>query len=324
MSGATASADVGKPAPGRADARPESIQSYDFVRPACLSKEQTRTLQLLHESFAHRLAGILSPPLRMPLHIVPHPVRETPYSDFTSSLPEFIVSGSFRMSSECGNSLWVAGCDAALLMLDRLLGGAAKTLPDARWLTEIECTLMESVISKILGAYAATWRPLAELSWQVRSVASSPTFGHIALPTEIVGIASFCIEIGAATAAFSLCLPVVACEPVLGKLVLQHWLSAGRPQAADRPQASLSAELSEKQVTEVRVPVQAMLGGARMTLGEISRLSPGRVIRLDKGTSDEIEIIVGGKTKFFGRPGKAVGRLAVQVTREAAPGEGMR
>jgi len=45
---------------------------------------------------------------------------------------------------------------------------------------------------------------------------------------------------------------------------------------------------------------------------------------LDRATHDEVEIIVGGKSKFFGRPGKTDGRLAVQIIREAAPGEGMR
>jgi flagellar motor switch protein FliM len=34
---------------------------------------------------------------------------------------------------------------------------------------------------------------------------------------------------------------------------------------------------------------------------------------LDRATHDEVEIIVGGKSKFFGRPGKSDGRLAVQT-----------
>jgi len=306
------------PTTGGLAASPGSVQSYDFVRPACLSKEQIRTLQLVHEAFAHKLSGLLSPLLRLPVHLTPGPVREAAYADLTARLPEFVVTGTFRMSSECGTSLVTAGCDTALFMLDRLLGGAASALPQPRWLTEIECTLTENVFAKILGAYAGTWRPLADISGQVRSVTSAATLSHISLPTEIVCVADFSLEMGSATGAFSLCLPVIACEPVLGKLVLQHWLSAGRAQG--RP----SNELSEKQVTQVRVPVQAILGNTRLTLAEIARLNVGSIVRLDKGMHDEVEIIVGGKTKFFGRPGKTDGRLALQITREAAPGEGMR
>jgi len=300
------------------DAERSNVYSYDFVRPTCLSREQGRTLQLVHEAFSHKLAGVLSPPLRTPVHVTPGPLREATYADFVQQLPEFIVSATLRLSADCGTALLVAGCDTALFMLDRMLGGAASALPEARWLTEIECTLMEGVMSKVVGAYAATWRPLAEISGQVRSVTSSPTLSHIGLPAEIVCAADFSIETGSAVGSFSLCLPVVACEPVLGKLVLQHWLSAGRTSA--RP----AREFSERQVTQVRVPVQVMLGGVRLTLSEIVGLEVGDIVRLDKATHDEVEIIVGGKTKFFGRPGRTDGRLAVQVTREAAPGEGTR
>lgn len=318
MSGTTAGTNQRDPRASERQPHQGSVQNYDFVRPACLSKEQVRTLQLLHETFAHKLAGVLSPPLRLPVHVTPGPARETAYGDFTAALPEYIVAGTFRLSPECGGSLLVAGCDTALLMLDRLLGGAATAPPEPRWLTDIECTLMENVIAKILGAYAATWAPLAEVSGQVRSVTSGGTLTHIGLPTEIVCVADFSLEMQSATGAFSLCLPVVACEPVLGKLVLQHWLSAGRAPAHS------AHELSERQVAQVRVPVQAVLGSARVPLSRLARLSPGDVIRLDRATHDEVEIIVGGKSKFFGRPGKTDGRLAVQIIREAAPGEGMR
>jgi flagellar motor switch protein FliM len=305
--------------PGARDSRRGDIHSYDFVRPACLSKEQLRTLHLVHEFFAHRLAGVMSTPLRLSVHVTPTPVREMTYADFTAELPGFLVTGTFRMSSQCGPALLVAGCDTALFMLDRLLGGAATALPEPRWLTEIECTLMEGALGKILGAYAETWHPLAEVSSQLRAVTSSSMFSHVALPVDIVCMAQFSLEMGSATGAFSLCLPVIACEPVLGRLVLQHWLAAGRAQAEPSEQ-----ELSEQQVAQVRVPVQVMLGSARMTLGRISQLTVGNMVRLDKGANDEAEIIVGGRTKFFGRPGKTDGRLAVQITREAAPGEGTR
>ncbi len=318
MSGTAAARSGQQDAPHARDARRESVRSYDFVRPACLSKEQTRTLQLVHESFAHRLAGVLSPPLRLPVHVAPAPVREGPYGEFTAELPQCLVTGIFRMSSECGSALLATGCDTALFMLDRLLGGAAAELPEARWLTEIECTLMESVLGKIVGAYAETWRPLAATTGQMRAVTSAAMFSHVALPTDIVCVAPFALEMGSAKGSFTLCLPVIACEPALSKLVLQHWLASGRAAVG------LAEELPEEKVSQVRVPVQAVLGAARVSLAQIAGLRVGDVVRLDRGANGEAEIIVGGRTKFFGRPGRTDGRLAVQITREAAPGEGTR
>jgi flagellar motor switch protein FliM len=318
MSGISAKTNQHDPRAGANGRRSRDVHSYDFVRPACMAKEQGRTLQLVHESFAHKLAGVLSPPLRMPVHVTPAPARETTYADFTSELPAFLVTGVLRMTSECGPALVVAGCDTALFALDRLLGGGATALPEPRWLTEIECTLMEGVLNKLLGAYAETWRPLVEISGQVRAVTSSAMFSHVALPADIVCAAQFSLEMGSASGAFSLCLPIIACEPVLGELALQHWLASGRAQPG------VSDELPEQKVTQVRVPVQAILGGARLTLSQVARLKRGDIVRLDRGANDEAEIIVGGRTKFFGRPGRTDGRLAVQITREAAPGEGTR
>ena len=60
-------------------------QSYDFRRPSKFSKEQIRTLQVIHENYARILGNFLTAYLRVPVQIQLVSVSQVTYEEFVFS-----------------------------------------------------------------------------------------------------------------------------------------------------------------------------------------------------------------------------------------------
>ena len=79
--------------PSRAGpARPISYEVYDFRRPDKFSKDQLRTLQITHETFARLLASSLSGYLRTMVHIDLISVEQVPYDEYMRFLSSSILN----------------------------------------------------------------------------------------------------------------------------------------------------------------------------------------------------------------------------------------
>ena len=65
----------------------KKIKAYDFKRPDKFSKDQIRTLYMLHENFARLVNSYLSANLRTLIHINVASVDQLTYEEFIRSLP---------------------------------------------------------------------------------------------------------------------------------------------------------------------------------------------------------------------------------------------
>ena len=63
------------------------IRIYDFRRPNRFSKEQIRTLYMLHDNFSRLLSTFLATQLRTPTQVELVSVEEMTFDEFTRSVP---------------------------------------------------------------------------------------------------------------------------------------------------------------------------------------------------------------------------------------------
>ena len=118
----------------------KKIKNYDFFRPNRFSKEQIRTIEMIHENFARLLSTFLSAQLRTAVEVKLLSVQELSYDEFIRSLcPYRYGPGSTRGTGRGDASGVKPG--AGLWHLERLLGGK-ETSRKRRALTEIEQTII--------------------------------------------------------------------------------------------------------------------------------------------------------------------------------------
>ena len=88
-------------------------------------------------------------------------------------------------------------------------------------------------------------------------------------------------------------------------------------ETANSPRAASPAALASSALARIPVLVQVVLGGAKMAIADVSALSPGEIVRLDRRIGDPVDILVNGR--LFGRADIAVlegdePRFAISVT----------
>ncbi|MDR1702352.1 MAG: flagellar motor switch protein FliM, partial [Sporomusaceae bacterium] len=99
------------------------VKTYDFKRPDKFSKDQMRTLFMLHENFARLLNTYLSTNLRTIVQIDVASVDQLTYQEFIQSVPNPSVIGVFQMRPLKGNAILDINTNLMLSLIDRLFGG---------------------------------------------------------------------------------------------------------------------------------------------------------------------------------------------------------
>lgn len=299
-------ASVAKPSSGNA----LSYEVYDFRRPDKFSKEQLRTLQMLHETYA-RLAGTaLSAYLRCPINIDLISLEQVPYEEYLRSINKSVFS-VISIPPLSGEAALEVEFELVFAMIDRLLGGPGKTLDRAR-LTEIELPLMRSVTETMLQALKAAWEGVVVVNPAIESVETSAQFVQIAPPSDIVVSILFEVRMGDLRGAMSLCIPYMLLKPITAKLSAQKWFVA----SATRRQSGANRAALHSMIEESPLECSIQLGRTKLSVDEFLRLRAGDVLRLDQKSEKDLKMLVGGQAKYDGRPALNGNKLAFNITRK--------
>ncbi len=283
-------------------------ETYDFRRPDKLSKDQLRTLQMVHESFARLSTSALSAFLRTPVQVELMSVDQVPYEEYLRTVNESVFT-IVNLAPLSGQSLLEVEFTIAFAMIDRMLGGAGKPLTRTA-LTEIEKPLVSHLAEKMLSALRSAWESIVILHPKVEYVETSAQFINIVPPTDIVVTLLFEIRFGEHRGAMSLCIPYLLIKPLGTKLSGQKWVSSVHKKRSPKTRLLVANE-----IVKSRVECRAELGATTITVREFLSLKEGDVVRLEQRTDEDILLYVAGHPKFLGMPAKRGKHLAFRVSK---------
>lgn len=295
---------------------PKRVRQYDFRRPDKFSKDQIRTLQMIHENFIRPLQTYFAGRFRAMVQMVVGSVDQTTYAEFIRSISNPSVICPFSMSPLPGTCVMDVNPVVAFPMLDRLFGGPGGAVPQNRALTEIESSVIHGVIQGTLEAYSEAWRNISNFHIMPGNLETNPMFVQVAAPSEIVITVALDVRIGEHVGVITICLPHLTLEPILDKLSAHNWFKTQSREVRPADMVAL-----ESRVGVAKVSVVAELGRTELTVAEILDLGTGDVVMLDARLSDQVTVYVGNQPKFSGRPGRTHGRTAIEITGDAKKGD---
>ncbi|MEM4409758.1 MAG: flagellar motor switch protein FliM [Candidatus Caldarchaeum sp.] len=283
-------------------------ETYDFRRPDKLSKDQLRTLQMVHESFARLCTSALSAFLRTPVQVELMSVDQVPYEEYLRTINESVFN-VLNLAPLSGQSILEIEFTIAFAMIDRMLGGTGKPIQRTA-LTEIEKPLVIHLAEKMLSAFRNAWEAIVILHPRVEFVETSAQFINIVPPTDIVVTILFEIRFGEYRGAMSLCIPYLLIKPLGTKLSGQKWASTSHKKRSPHTRLLIASELVKS-----RVECRAELGTTTITVKELLSLKEGDTLRLEQRTDEDILFYVADHPKFLGTPSRRGNNLAFRVTR---------
>ncbi len=286
----------------------KKIRVYDFKRPNKFSKEQIHTIQAIHENYARLLVTYFSAYLRTVVQINVHSVEQLTYEEFIHSLPNPTILSIFKMNPLEGNAILEINPAITFTVIERLFGGQGQALDKVRDLTDIERVVVERVVNRSLDILKEAWDNIIQFNPKLEFIETNPLFTQVVSPTEMVVLVSFKARFGDNEGFINLCIPFLVLEPIIGKLTAHFWFAGTAKEITQE-----SIQRIQNRIAKATVNVSAILGRATIRLQELLELQPGDVILLDNKMKNPIEIMVGSKQKFVGRPGIIGSKTAVQI-----------
>ncbi|MDR1885545.1 MAG: flagellar motor switch protein FliM [Synergistaceae bacterium] len=291
------------------EAEEKPLKLYDFRRPDKFSKDQMRAIQMIHESFCRSLTTSLSTMVRSMVSVEVVAVDQLAYDEFIHSLVQPTVIGILEMYPLSGNAILEISNQLTFAIIDRLLGGKGEPLRKPRDLTDIERTVIERVIMKILEHLEESWSTVVDIRYRYETMESNPFFVQVCPGTDMVLLVTMKIQIGDIQGIMNFCIPYFVIEPLIDKLSSQQWFSSTGRKNAEGVRESLVERMNE-----VSVPLALELGHSIISLGDVIQMQAGDVVRLDGTVKDPLGLRVGNRVKYHSTPGVFKKNYAAQIT----------
>lgn len=285
------------------------IKIYDFKRPDKFSKEQIRTVQIMHETFSRLTTTSLSAQLRCMVQVHVASVDQLTYEEFIRSIPSPTTLAVINMDPLKGNAILEIDPAITFSMIDRLFGGLGQATKVQRDLTDIEQSVMEGIIVRILANMRESWTQVIDLRPRLGQIETNPQFAQIVPPSEMVVLVTLETKVGEEEGMMNFCIPYITIEPIISKLSSQFWFSSVR-----RSSTTQYLNVLKEKLSTVDMDVVAEIGTIDLPVRDVLALRAGDIVRLSNvRVGDPLTLSVGNKKKFYCQPGVIGKRMAVQI-----------
>ncbi|HEV2738590.1 MAG TPA: flagellar motor switch protein FliM [Candidatus Elarobacter sp.] len=302
------------PEPG---ALPEmrKVKTFDFrfnKRLDKFSTNQLQTLRTLHDNFTRLLNNSLSVYLRTRVEATVVSIDQITYGDFVSSIGIPSILSIFSMDPLPGSGMVQVDLNLVFSVIDRLLGGPGWFPQKLRDLTDIERTLMQRFMARMLNSYRESWNYLLTLSLKIEALDSNPQFIPRIIPLDqIVAFVTCELKVGDMSGVMNFCLPYQVLQQVGTQLSDFQWspsITAGRGMTEQ------DIALLARNVERAPVDVRVELGKTVVSLRDLIALQPGDLVMFDKSVTEPLTATVNDREKFKVFPGVNRDKLAVRVS----------
>ncbi len=286
------------------------IQPFSFTRGGQINNEQMRAISLLNDIFARNLTHNLGAFLRSHFQVNLVSAEQLPYAEFLQRIPDICYVGSVRLEPLGAICVLQLDLNLALPMIDLLLGGEGK-VATVRDLTDIEESILGSVVEIICRELSAAWQPVG-LTFTFEKRQMQTQIARLMAVSEKTLSVSFEMRMPQVQGILNLAFPAVVSNTILRRLITD-W---GRQ---NRRRSSEMLARMEERVRQVKIGAALQLPSVRVSATELEAMHSGTVLRLGLPASTMAELRVAGMALFQAVPVRSGEHRGAQVVARNYP-----
>ncbi len=192
----------------------------DFRRPDKFSKDQIRSMAVIHDNFARLATVKLSAMFRQKTELHLFSVDQCTYEEFTSNYPQenpatFAILGNRKIRS---SALLTLDNRLTYLMQARSYGQQEADAGVFKGFSGLSTKLMEGIISEILAPLNAAWEKTSDFPFFVKGLEHNILFTQILPPTEMIVLMTWEVSFFGEKHKMELCIPYLFMEPIMDRL----------------------------------------------------------------------------------------------------------
>lgn len=287
----------------------EGVMKYDFTSQDKVIRARMPTFDVINERLSREVRATLSSLLQTNVDVSANPFDTLKFSEFVRSLPVPTSLHVFRMEPLRGHGLIVLESQLVYNLIDTFFGGEAlgKARVEGREFTAIEEVMIKKAVIAVLKNIEAAWAPIEPVKTSLIRSEMNPQFTAIVLPTDLVIVTRFEIELEQSAGNLVVCYPYAMIEPMRNKL------SSGVQAETEEIDTNWRRRFKEV-ILDSEVQLTIQLGTAEITGEKLIYLQKGDVIQLNTDVSELISChLDSGLEKLRGHIGVKRGFQAFQV-----------
>lgn len=285
----------------------KKAQPYDFRRPDRIAKDQLRSIHLLHETFARSLASSLSAYLRAYVMVNLVSVEQLSFMEFSQCLPSPTCLVSLGMRPFDGNAVLELNPSLVFPILEMLLGGTGRSsVKVEREITEIEQTILESLMRIILHDLKEAWSAVTAISFSIEEFETEPQLLQILAPNEAVVAISMEVRIGEHSGMMNIGMPSIIIKMLRQKFD-QQWSIRKTESTAGEQIRMLNL------IQPAKLHLDLRLRGPELSMDNLLKLEVGDVLTFDFPVHKDLDLLVNGQLKYRGQLATTGKKKAIEI-----------
>ena len=290
---------------------PDDIFTYDFRSQDQVIRGRMPTFEVINDRFAREIRTSLSSLLHTNVDIVAESHDILKFSEFTRSLPVPTSLHVFRLDPLRGHAMFVMESQLVFNLIDQFFGGKGSSTVriEGREFTNIEQAMILKVVGACLKDMETAWMPVEPLRATMVRSEVNPQFAAIVMPTDLVIVSRFEVELEQSAGTLIVCIPYAMVEPIRGKL------AAGFQAETEDVDYTWQNRLKEI-IFDSQVKLSVSLGTTEITGEQLIGMKKGDVIELEQDASETLLGMVGGVDKLKGYAGTQRGFQAFRIEKK--------
>jgi len=286
------------------------IRAFTVGKKAALSSTEVHRFRQLNEVLIRSLAARLSLFLRTEFGMDQASMEILDLHRYAKEYPDKRHLILFRIQPLDAIGALDVSKHLGLTMADRMLGGKGFAVNPERVIREVESAMIDQIAQLTLREWVKYWKfdePLRvtllgheEDPLHIPCSNDDETFYHIRISADV----GDCMD------EMQMLLPVRGLDPLLRNLTQQTASQTDEDQEEEHWVAKVDWNTA---YDNVRVPITAQWSELSIMARDLLKLKKGDIIPLDPKKLGQVEMRLGGDTKFVGRLGSLDEKAAVQI-----------
>jgi flagellar motor switch protein FliM len=281
-----------------------NVRPYDFTTQR-INRTQLPMLEIVCKTLADHMSASLGNLLGRGSTVQFTALDSAKAGDLQPTLPVPASLALVRLKPLPGTAFVSIDPNLLLMLLDGFFGGSGRATNEAQAaIAPAAQRFLGLLLRSFAGDVTAAWAPVAPLELELLKQETNPRLMQLGAPTDSMFVLRYMVEFGAGSGTMNWFLPEQMLEPIREALAAAAGTAPAGKQAAWGP--ALGAA-----VQDVELEAQAILAEARISLGELVRLTPGDIIPIE--TPQHVTLMAGEVPLYRGRFGVSQGHNALKI-----------
>ncbi len=289
-------------------AGPADIRRFDFTRPYSISRNFEKNLRSVCDNLAKSATVHFTNQFRANCVLEFRRLLLQTFGEYAQNLPNPTCVAGLTIAPLKGNSLYSMDLSLSFAMLKKLLGGPAEAETRKREYTEIELSIVRSIVTKFLELFRGACARIVDVDPRCTTLENNPAYLNALAPGDSVVVLDYAFHIDAVEGRLNFCIPIAGFEPVRSQFDPEQ-AGEARPAAEVRRDREVVRDLVEG--TEVEAV--AKLAELTLSLDQILHLEEGQLLVLPKPVDAPLTLEVEGRPLFEAVAGRLRNQRALRL-----------